>query len=63
MLISLLFIAVMGMLTLTLASCQLMEINIVQRATVSNGDGTTSKQHDSTAKREEDRMELIVPFK
>ena len=46
-----------------LNQCTIAEINIVQRATVSNGDGTTSKQHDSTAKREEDRMELIVPFK
>ncbi len=52
-----------GMLITVLQGCTLTEINIVQRATVSNGDGTTSRQHDSTAKQEEDSMEFIVPLK
>ena len=41
----------------------LIEVNIVQRATVSNGDGTVSKQHDSTSKEEESKLSLLVPLK
>ncbi len=58
-----LFIIIVGMLIVTFQGCTLTEINIVQRATVANGDGTSSAQHDSTTKEEEDSMKLIVPIK
>ena len=50
-------------LSLMFSGCTFAEINIVQRATISNGDGTESMQHDSIAKEEEDSMKLIVPIK
>ena len=63
-LLTMLIVVVIGGATmLVFTSCQLMEINIVQRATVSEGDGTSSMQHDATARQEEDSMKLIVPFK
>ena len=56
-------IAISVMIAMMMQACTLTEINIVQRATVSKGDGTSSMQHDATAKHEEDSMKLIVPFK
>ncbi len=59
----LIVVAIGSTIMLSLQGCTLTEINIVQRATVANGDGTSSAQHDSTAKEEEDSMKLIVPIK
>jgi len=56
-------VAISVMIAMMMQACQLMEINIVQRATVSDGDGTSSMQHDATAKHEEDSMKLIVPLR
>ena len=63
LLLGILALIMVGMLITVLQGCTLTEINIVQRATVSEGDGTSSMQHDATARQEEDSMKLIVPFK
>ena len=56
-------VAISVMLALVLASCAMLEVNMVQRATLSDGDGTTSTQHDNTIKDEEDSMKFVVPIK
>ena len=48
---------------ITLASCGLLEVNIVQRSTMSSGDGTTSSQKDTTQKKEATSLKLLVPLK
>jgi len=56
-----LFIGVVIMVTL--ASCHLVEVNMVQRSTLSDGETIKTSQHDTTIDRDEATMELIVPIK
>ena len=63
----LLFIALAGTIAfftiMLITSCGLLEVNIVQRSTISDGDGTTSTQKDTTQKKEETNLKLLVPLK
>jgi len=51
------------LLTFLLSGCHLVEVNMVQRATLEEGSGITSSQQDTTLDREENSMELVVPLK
>ena len=55
---------ILGILTLLLIGCQpLIEVNMVQRATISDGETINSSQEDSTVTEDEESMRLIVPLK
>ncbi len=43
--------------------CNLLEVNMVQRSTLSNGEKVSSSQNDTTVDEEEDSMRLVVPLK
>ena len=52
------------MVGLVLQGCTpLVEVNMVSRSTLSDGETIRSSQQDVTTKREEASMELIVPIK
>ncbi len=48
-----------------LTGCHIVEINMVQRAIIEEGDGiaSTHENAESIAKQESDAMELVVPLK
>ncbi len=47
------------------ASCHIVEVNMVQRAIIEEGDGiaSTHENAESIAKQESEAMELVVPLK
>ena len=58
-------ILVMFASPLLITGCHLVEINMVQRAIIEEGDGiaSTHENAESIAKHESDAMELVVPLK
>ena len=45
------------------AGCQLIEINIVQRAVIESGEDVSSESLDHNLKEETSQMKLVVPLK
>ena len=48
-----------------LTGCHIVEVNMVQRAIIEEGDGiaSTHENAESIAKQESDAMEIVVPLK
>ncbi len=46
-----------------LLGCTFIELNMVQRAIIEDGDGTSNSHLDKAIKQESDSMELVVPIK
>ena len=45
------------------AGCQLIEINIVQRAVIESGEDLSSESLDHNLREETSQMRLVVPLK
>ena len=50
-------------MTLLLTACHLIELNMVNRTVLDQGDGTSDSVTSREFKQESDEMKLIVPFK
>lgn len=46
-----------------LAACHIIEINMVQRAVLDSGDGTSDEVRSSISKPESEKYDLIAPIK
>ena len=46
-----------------MAGCNLIEVNMVQRAIIEDGDGIASSHLNKAVKQESDSMKLVVPIK
>ncbi len=56
---------IMVSIAIALAGCSFidLEVNMVQRATLADGEDITSHQKDTNFDDEDDTMEIIVPIK
>ena len=46
-----------------LTACHFVEVNMVQRAVLDDGDGTTDTVRSTIQKPESENYEVLVPFK
>jgi hypothetical protein len=50
-------------IALMLTACHIIEINMVQRAVLDSGDGTSDEVRSSISKPESEKYDLIAPIK
>jgi len=56
-------VIVSALIASMLVGCTFIELNMVQRAIIEDGDGIASSHRDKAVKQESDSMKLIVPIK